>query len=242
MMQQLTIAITAYRVPVERMQRFIEWNHALIMRFNARLVVVADRPHTWLPAYATCLVYPGPMEIFSLTKTSNYGIRYAGAGVIVKTDVDCVIPRDLMEDFTRVEPGAGVCPVYWMSPGYERLREGQAWPATKGTMALHWNDWRALCGYDERMIGYGWEDGDLYVRARKIAVITRGTEWIYHVAHSDADQNSPGARPDYYGREDGFNPLRRADNTRIVREGGWWANENWGRPERGVDHGETAGA
>ena len=89
-----------------------------------------------------------------------------------------------------------------------------------GTIAMHANDWKRLCGYDERMYGHGLEDGDLTDRAglQGIKVIREQGD-LFHMPHETR-------------LSDAFYPRRRYENAMIREEHGPWHHPKWGQGER----------
>lgn len=224
---QLSFVVTAWRLPDDRVAAFLRWNDAAFRETRARLVIVTD-PETRLanlPSYAHHLVYPGEMPTFSLARASNYGIRSIGEGVIVKADPDLVLGGTSMSSFQGVTPTCGVCPEYLM------VREageawGEPWPESKGCLCLHWDHWQAICGYDERMVGYGGEDADAFERARTLpgrTVERRST--VYHVAHDPRRERLADPR-----RRDRWNPAENPCRCRsnAVASETPWADPCWG--------------
>jgi len=61
-------------------------------------------------------------------------------------------------------------------------------------------NWKRLCGYDERMEGFGREDGDLVTRARLAGLdVRRAPGRVWHIGHESRQT------ADWY-------PMRRAEN------------------------------
>ena len=219
------VVVVHYRLPEKRLSDFFDWNNKVFQDNGINVVVVSDIKKP-MPFYAKCLVYP-PLEMFSITKTANAGIRKAGAGVIVKTDIDCIFSQAAVNACKLVSKGFGVGLSYNMVNG-PNDKHGTLWRGTVGTVAMVFDDWSKINGYDERMEGYGYDDGDLVVRAEGAGIrINRPVVDFKHVAHdTGADQSDPRNRKDYWNR-DGFNPLHREENGKFTQTP--YNNKNWGK-------------
>lgn len=224
-----------YRIPDARLLDFISWNREQFERVGARLIIVDDVPHTnlALPEWARVAVFPKPLDVFNLAATSNYGIRLAGDGIVCKTDIDCVFPREAVDAVASVTDAAGVCFLYRMARSVkpEDLAAADPWDASKGTLALTASHWHAISGYDERMEGYGIEDGDAFHRAAHSVpgrTCAHVPSFIWHIAHSAAPQpsNVRGRSDLWNGAE--FNPKNHRQNQTARHTA--WASAAWGNP------------
>jgi GT2 family glycosyltransferase len=82
-------------------------------------------------------------------------------------------------------------------------------------------DWERMRGYDERMLGYGVEDGDLVLRALKAGIaISRGSTIVYHIAHDEGSPQIKRARGDWWNRAS-INPDRH-DHNHLIRAQSIW--------------------
>ena len=233
-MARLAIVMTHYRMPEHRLIDWIVWNSSAIESVGSDVWCVSDVPRAGLPPWLRMLIYPLPMDIFSLSCTSNFGIRSAidsGAEIVAKTDPDCILSPELVADMAALTPGHGLCPVYRMAAAAtpEAMAASKPWLASKGTLALLSSHWEAIQGYDERQSGYGIEDGDAFCRAAAMPsqVLSRGERPIYHVAHSVASQSAGNSRGDCWGRASGFNPRNHRPNMACRRTR--WSCADWGR-------------
>jgi hypothetical protein len=155
----MQIVISAYGMGYHM---FLERNVQALKATGARVVVVSDAEDN-APEYSsvTVIKYKPAVEVFSLARTSNCGIRYCGSGVVIKSDPDIVFNTALLWFIQKtVQPGIGICAMC----NYVELAEYQAgvvWKEEKvsggqgGCMALDYSDWDKLSGYDERMYGWG---------------------------------------------------------------------------------------
>ena len=215
------------------MREWIDWNAYLFGRYAVRCIIVSDVPRLDLPEWCRVAVYPYELPLFSLAKTSNYGIRLAGGGIVCKTDPDCVFSEEVLNACLRVTPFAGISPEYAMADSFEtRHAADYTWQASKGTMCLHFEHWKAICGYDERMEGYGIEDGECFHRAKHAQgrTVERVKLPFWHIAHSSAHQARGRSRKDCWNRDIGFNPKNHKFNQSQIYSG-VWAAESWGRPQ-----------
>lgn len=237
------VVFVAYRLPEARIADHLGWNAGIYgAAATTKIYIVTDR-HLALSS-AECLVYPQPMPIFSLARTKNYGIRQAldhGAEMVVATDADMVWTPDAWAECQAVGEGQAVGPVYHMVDSHaERhaLTPNRVMAELAiGTVAMRATGWHKVCGYNERLAGYGADDGDLWRRIGAVGIRQYRGAAIYHIAHQGAaiqqeahtaGDKSRGVRSDHWGRGDGFNPDQLQHNIRLSRQG--WSNPEWGRP------------
>jgi hypothetical protein len=220
----------------QRLFDCIAWNREVWRSIGARVIVVTDRARyegqEALPEWVRLAVFPVALERFNLALTSNWGIRLAGGGIVVKTDPDVLWPREAAERVARVVDALGWCPKYRMATGPSdgELEAASVWEASKGTLALSFAHWDSISGYDERMSGYGIEDGDGFHRAGCGCRPGRDVErsgHVFHIAHTRAPQAGGNLRKDCWGRSEGFNPKAHQHNMSVRREA--WASGSWGR-------------
>jgi hypothetical protein len=229
----ITFVLTHYRMPEQRLRDCLRWNTRLWREIGARVLVVSDRDgYPDLPEWVRVAKYPVPLTKFNLSKCSNYGIRLAGSGIIVKTDPDIYWTPEAIRQVAGVTDSLGACPILHMAAGEteDQRKRAQAWTASKGVLALAWEHWQAICGYDERMEGYGIEDGDAFHRAgvmlRPARDVVRET-YVWHIAHTPQAQTHGNTRMDCWGRLSGFNPRSHAQNQ-AARQREPWHCADWG--------------
>jgi hypothetical protein len=214
---------------------FVNWNRALFEKYGVTLHIVSDQRWIALPEWVKIHVYPRQLKVYSPAKVSNYGIRQAGIGIVCKTDIDCVLSEEALKDISKVNPGNGIYFYYLMAKTYETRHINQRWGSTCGTMALHFDDWNKICGYDERQEGYGIEDGDGVARARAVLQIARSVANVYHISHTGSElwtQTNVCLRRDLWNRKEGFCPDRHSANREIRDKAPKWCNPDWGK---GID-------
>jgi len=235
----LDVVVTHYRMPEGRLLDWVRWNDRVFRRVGVRAWVVSDvdRPAHLLPSWCNVVQLLEPMPTFCLSRTSNWGIRRAidaGAAVVAKSDPDCLWSEEAL--LACANCGAeGRCPRYRMAASHapEALADAKEWGQTRGTLALSARSWGILRGYDERMVGYGIEDGDATIRASKLGIpVHRPHAPFWHIAHTSGEQEYGPNRPDAWGRDDGFNPRNHARNKVAWRAGLWHdqpQSATWGR-------------
>lgn len=229
----VSVVLTHYRMPMRRLQEWIEWNENIIRAMRARVVVVSDiRSYgIALPDWMTIARFPRSLSIFNLSATSNFGIRLVGRGTIAKVDPDLFLGEKFPDTVVAVNDARGVSPVYRMASSSQEARDGKGeiWEASKGCLIMTWRRWAEINGFDERMIGYGIEDGDAFCRAQKLPnhTVDRICEPVWHVAHSSTPQLTGNQRTDCWGRANGFNPHRHRKNMDARRSP--WSSPTWGQ-------------
>jgi hypothetical protein len=213
------VVTTAYLIPHSRIENWLRWNSWLWEYGHATPVIVGHPPVLGeMPEHDCILPYPEVLEPFCLAKTSNAGIRYAieqGAEMVVKTDIDCIITVNAWTDWhLSVKEGKALAPKYMMTQtdSTKDIARAEQNHQLVGTIVATSGDWIRSKGYDERMVGYGIEDGDLRDRMIGLGIqVPRGKAPIYHVAHRAGTPQVPGKRRDQWNRH-GVNPMNREEN------------------------------
>jgi glycosyltransferase involved in cell wall biosynthesis len=197
---KLVVVVCAVNIEIKKIEEWLQWNKENIEKINGAYLIVGFNMNAPI------------MEKYSPSKCSNAGIRKAidsGADVVIKTDIDCKLSLDFLELASELEPGRCECPVCFFSGKSEnRYKEAQC-----GTVAMHAKNWNDLYGYDERMYGYGWEDGDLIARIerKKIKISRHRDKFLIHVEH-----------PKRFGSN--WYPVNRNKNKSFRS----WRSQNWG--------------
>jgi hypothetical protein len=225
----------------ERLKEFIGWNEGLGIKTYA----VVDKCLQFEHPLLECLVYPKDLPIFSLSKTCNYGIRrcleeYGPGEVIVKTDADICFPYDTAMEMNKVQGGQAYSPPYHMVNSYEDrhslTRNRLVADLAIGTVVMTGQDWDKVCGYNENLVGYGCDDGDIWHRIGLKGIARHRGLGCYHIAHRagtpQQEKHCGGrgrmARTDHHGRANGVNPLRLRENQEILRRSKPWEDRTWG--------------
>jgi len=214
--QDTAVVLTSYKVPTHRLYEHFEWNDAIYRCYGVKVYVVCDKKYK-LPPYAEAVVYDEEMEVFNLSKTSNFGIMHArkqGHDVIVKTDVDVCFPPETFERLRCVQPRECMDCLYLMSANYpERRWKYEPQPGARGTLTMTAYNW-AKVRYNEDCKGYGWEDGIMIHDIEKAGIQLNRNFFIWHIAHvPDTCQTNGEGRGDYWNRESGFNPDMNGPNS-----------------------------
>jgi len=203
----IALVVTAYGLPQHLIDRFFDYNN------HENIIIVTDKR---APRSAERIICP-QQEVFSITKTANLGIRHAyelGYDVIIKTDIDNIVTAPVIDYCNSLKPGTGACFRNWHISDNEPLSDAQMDSKCIGTAALHSDDWNKLHGYNEKMYGYGYDDGDLLTRARR-----RGIDFpeledpkVYHFWHEKHNRDT-------------INPINRLYNIENRKH---YSNRDWG--------------
>lgn len=218
---EIAVVACHYQLPIRRLWEFCLWNWRVFEEHGVKLYVVTDCQKDMPAEWAECICIE-PLQTYSPARASNIGIRTAveaHARVVVKTDIDCVLTHSFMQKVAVVSNEHGLAPYYMMADEYtdEALDKARPWTAGVGTLAITSEVWKKTCGYDERMEGYGREDGEGYERAAQHCRIKRDEGLLYHIAHEKR-----------FDDKDKFYPLRRRINMKLPSKQGTWKNEDWG--------------
>jgi hypothetical protein len=215
-------------MPSERFHSWLRWNTVELLSPDL-IVFAVGKEVPERPCVAPCiedLVYPLPLDRFSLARTSNFGIRTAidqGAKVIVKTDPDIYFAGQLTR-LLAVKPGELLSPrmVDVSEPG--GYRPDPPRHAGDGTVAMRAEDWQRCQGYDEKFVGYGGEDNEIVFHAESLGIKVDRSGVVEHVSHVARQVRGPAWNPD-------FNPPNSQANVALAgRLPG--SQPDWGRPER----------
>jgi len=146
-----------------------------------------------------------PRPVFNIGYAANVSIREAikKCDIIVKTDIDCVMSTDCLEQIKQTDIFIGFCYRYWEVDNISKISEAVINTRTMGTIALSAIDWRCLRGYDERLEGYGFDDRHIYDRAKRqgININVISEPKVYHISHNKKHNC------------DTINPVMRDKNT-----------------------------
>lgn len=211
----------------ERLREFLSW-HFSEWFDGIDFWIVSDRKKSGIARYANCLVYPQEMKVYNYGAAANFGIRHLieRYDVIIKTDIDCFLGSDLLDAVGGLDDSLALVPWYMDVPESGDMEAAKPCKRAMGTVAMTAGNWRQLRGYDERMFGYGREDGDLCDRALKLGIhIGREKNVCYHYHHGKG-----GSRAARRWNADNT-PVRRNQNYRVGRKVLWHETEesmNWG--------------
>jgi hypothetical protein len=199
----MAVVVSAYRIPRDVIDAFIGWNAFVFKANDVKLFLVLDRMETFTQPWIYPVRYPREQEQFSLPKTVNYGLRRAAevADVLVKSDIDIIFSSSILEQVRRtVTPMVGLVGICANVQTPEHLATKNWARATKrrtgmgACFAMHRTAWFALCGYNEKMIGWGADDTDMHRRASRALTINVTDECpLYHVNHQERKSKDKGA-------------------------------------------------
>jgi predicted glycosyltransferase involved in capsule biosynthesis len=206
----IAIVVTAYKLVRDLVDAFVENNYAVMSSFGACMVVVTDE-RDLIETENVHRVQAPEMEIFSICKCANLGIQKAidlGADKIVKTDIDCVLSHGVMQSISEVQTGVGLIFRYWQIPSAGERGRAVIDPRIIGTCAMCASDWKKTGLYNERMLGYGYDDADIRCRMNAAGVRARTMKHpkLYHVAHLEKHNRAT------------INPVMRQENILIGKK------------------------
>ena len=215
---KMAIVVSHYNLPIEQLYNFLSWNSCL-REMNIDLYLVTEKQKLDNSDHIRQIIVSN-LQRYSPALVSNFGIRAAmrgGAEIIMKTDIDCVLPEKLLGASLECKEGFGIFPKYNMCYTYEEYLEhgvGKEDEHNIGTATMWSADWEKCCAYDERMYGYGREDGDLYDRAQQAGIIMDRALQVIHINHE--------CRVD-----DKWYPPRTKENSTLSLQDPW-CNRKWG--------------
>lgn len=215
------IVACAWKIDDQRIADFVTWNRGVFQQEGVDLCLVSDRQLDL--EYGRTAIYPGEQEVFSIPRTVNFGLRTFNGGIIAKTDIDIIWSADLIHRVREVvDPGKvgyiGICADIGGpedAKNYAKLRKRRR--GRGACLTLHYWDWQFICGYDERIQGWGGDDEDCWRRAcHHVKMVEEWACPLYHIRH-----------PQRKGSDD-F-PILSSRNLRIARKNNW-NNRDWGKP------------
>jgi predicted glycosyltransferase involved in capsule biosynthesis len=230
-MKSISIVVAAYRINENTVHNFIGWNKEVFETMNIKLIVVSDRDMEFEESWVRTLVYPHEQEKFSIPKTVNYGIRRATTDIIIKSDVDIYFSLDVLRNVEEnLSIGNGmVCLCaeasqlkYAVNSCHDMWHTVKIlWNGRGGCFAMMRDDWHRLCGYNEKIFGWGADDDEMWERASGTINMELSHEFmLWHIKHP---YRKSGNQKDFF-------PVRTVSN----RQTGWeekWEDEKWGMPD-----------
>ena len=223
------VVVVAYNIPAERLRQHIRLNGDVYVRAGAQLYVVAEPSSQRIEPAIHVVFDEGRLPVasgkpvFSLSATKNAGIAAAlcdRRSPIIATDIDVEVTADTMRRVAELDGQTALVPVYRMRTWHDRTDPQDHFDyGCTGTIAMTAANWARL-QYDERLYGYGGEDGELCNRISRSRVrIDRGTTVLHH-AHTPGvnPRRVPGAGNDQCWNR-GFNPDRFRENAEVMRRG-----------------------
>ena len=230
-MRRVVIVVPAWKLGVSALRTFCDRNTKQLDEHSAILLVAEggfDPKSLERPAWV--LNYPKDQPVFSIPKTVNFGIRTACEGepdsIIVKTDTDVIFSkRSLNKLREEVQPGSGLVQlcadveqvngmVSCNKPWEAMFKRQEGFGAC---LAMHAGDWNSLNGYDERIVGWGCDDWEMFLRAsKKIKMKISSQCPVYHVAHEMRRGSA------------GFPMMSEENKHHVERCNADWKSDVWG--------------
>ena len=120
-------------------------------------------------------------EIWHLTRCYNLGLQVATGDLILKLDADVRLGHQFFR-YHPIEPGQF----------YAGDAHGMRAPLWGNTFAFR-EDLLKVNGWNERLIGYGWDDEDLYGRLSRSGLERKHMNYstLGHIDHSDDIRRDP---------------------------------------------------
>ncbi len=220
--KDVTIVVSAYTISDKRIEDYVRWNRDIFESENVSVLIVSDRPLN-LDSYSfDHLVYPDKLKQMAVSKLLNYGIRsFEDDRTIIRSDIDIVFSKEVIQQVKgAVTKERGILCISANAPSFEQIKNID-WPRVRkrrsghgACVALHRTTWHQICGYNENLFGWGFEDTDLLNRAKRaVQVSISSRNPLFHIKHTMRVNNN------------NF-PRRNGKNKRIARMG--WSNRNWG--------------
>ncbi len=222
----LSVVVPAFKMD-GALSDFVRVNKDLVEDLGIEIVVVSEcikeLPEGWVS-----LAYPTADEAFSISRTSNYGIKRASGEIIVKVDIDMILTEYLVNAW-RMRCVEGK-PIIGMTANVRRNSNVDKYALRKcrrgafaGGVCLHRNDWEAMKGFNEVMFGYAPEDKEFQHQCHlryTDSYIKMYRPCMLHMAHPKSRNRSvnPSRRFSYPRTYFGANPYR--DNLDKVTEWG----------------------
>ncbi|MCP4599019.1 MAG: hypothetical protein GY847_00490 [Proteobacteria bacterium] len=217
----ITIVVSAYTIENERIEDYVRWNRDVFESEDVFVVIVCDRPLSLGSPNFTSLVYPKKLKYMAVSKLLNYGIRSVNEGIIVRSDIDIVFSREVVRLIKKqVNNRHGLLCFSSNAPSYDHIQK-VFWHRVRkrrsghgACLALHRTTWHKLHGYNENLFGWGFEDTDVFHRAKRIVrVTTNSTYPLYHIKHVVR------VNKDFF--------LQRNNKNRSLARRGW-RDSDWG--------------
>jgi len=210
-------------------QTFIDWE-VIVVDYGSDTRCTEEFIKS-LNSYRIRCIYVDEKGRWNLSRARNIGLRHAKGEFIISLDADMIIADNVLErvwaDFKERKQ-----PVLYQIHRRDILLDGsiKLYEPQKefggvflgAFQACSKASWLQVRGFDERLDMYGWEDGDLAVRMRRIGV---EQYWmpldvkIYHQYH-----------PSSPGNETYINMIRSKLNRSHLAN-----DENWGSAEKKGD-------
>lgn len=235
-MSDITVVVPAYKIPFDRILSWYAANNKIFVDKNLKAIIITENILSYCPDWCTNIVYPEEQKIFSISKTKNYGIRSVGHGIIITCDIDIIFSEEFIDVCYDLKENQALFPTYYAVRSFSSRDMTNPWPRPKGVNAAHYSAFERIHGYNEKMVAYGSEDGDLFNRFVYAGFEVLTQKHIWHVAH-DGKTVVFEYRSDQWNRDSGFNPYNCDNNRKLLLTTNWTIEEeskNWGliNPQR----------
>lgn len=212
-MKKLAVVVVAYKLEDSLIEQFLKYNTNI-----ENLFMVTDSKFEG----EFIRIEAPEMEIFSISKCANIGIRTAidaGFDIVLKTDIDCIITDEVKQYCLDIPARMAACWRHCNVFDPEKLHINEMDSRCIGSAVMHSQMWDEVNGYNEHMEGYGYDDGDLRFRTRSkgFTMPTLIKPKLYHVWHEEKHNRKT------------INPLKRVKNISLKNK---YENPDWGIPEK----------
>jgi glycosyltransferase involved in cell wall biosynthesis len=149
-------------------------DEVIIMDYGSDIPVKIDHPKV--------KVYRYESKKFSKTKGLNMAIGLAKGNIIIQVDSDYYFHKQFNE--SDIRSGEFIT-------GQNLQHNGNRDIISLTGFCMYWKyDWEKVNGYNERLIYYGYEDNDFYLRMEKIGLQQKkiNPSDITHLTHSDRER------------------------------------------------------
>jgi hypothetical protein len=156
---------------------------------------------------------------WNLCRAYNFAVSQCGGEWVLKLDADAWPTEAFDPQWPGLRQGGGRGAVCAFGSGPE---------GRKGQFLIERQLFEAVGGFNELLVGYGFDDKDLLARLLQYSgepAVLVPQEWIGVIAHSDAERAEQGARPGALAASQGLAAMRatRLANRLLA------AHHPWGR-------------
>lgn len=143
-------------------------------------------------------------DSFHLAAAFNLAADCAQQPMLLKLDADYVINPYTGGDVSF----CAIPPKHFVTGHFQH--GGPFFSYLNGLVAVRREDWYAVNGYNENLVGYGWDDDDFYIRLQgaglKRAILEPTNARVFHIPHDDNVRTNNYSEKDksisyYYNRK-----------------------------------------
>ena len=151
----------------------VDWSSKKPIKFDEELIPITKHPKTKIVRVID------ETHFMSMSYSLNVGLREATYDHILKCDIDYKLTNaEILNIFSRSQNKShfycGTIPKKWDFHGFSFFRKEDA---------------LQIKGYNEKILGWGWDDEDFYRRLEKIGleriVMMNIEDFLYHIPHDD---------------------------------------------------------